>query len=169
MNRRNEWLGILAVLAFIVVLGAIQFWPSSNAPESAVRADTQTESSPTLDEPSQDSQDFGTSLTEGDRADSFNTEIVYDWIIDVAELPDEAINTLLLIDDGGPYPYSQDGSTFQNRERLLPDQGGGYYQEFTVDTPGLNHRGPLRIVTGADGEMFWTDDHYESFAQIVGW
>lgn len=163
MNRRNEWLGILAVLVFVVVLGAMQFWPASDAPSAAIRADDRGEQ--TVEEPvAFESNDERMQAEEAD-----TTEIVYDWIIDVADLPDEAIDTLLLIDDGGPYPYSKDGSTFQNREQLLPDQGGGYYQEFTVDTPGSSDRGARRIVTGADGEMFWTDDHYDSFAQIVGW
>ena len=31
-------------------------------------------------------------------------------------------DTISLIDQGGPFPYSKDGSTFQNREELLPDK-----------------------------------------------
>jgi len=165
MNRRNEWLGILAVIALVIVLGAIQFWPASSAPSGAVQIDSQdrsqSEASPSLDTESE--------RGESDADTSADTEIVYEWIIDVDDLPDEAIDTLLLIDDGGPYPYRQDSSTFQNREGYLPQRSRNYYQEFTVETPGLDHRGALRIVTGADGEMYWTDDHYDTFAQIIGW
>ena len=89
--------------------------------------------------------------------------------ISVDELPDEAIETLRLIDDGGPYPYSQDDGTFGNFEGRLPDQNRGYYREYTVDTPGLSHRGALRIVSGQDGDLYWTDDHYDSFAEIIDW
>lgn len=80
-------------------------------------------------------------------------------------LPAEAHATLALIDRGGPYPYRQDGTTFQNRERLLPQRPRGHYREFTVDTPGLSHRGARRIVTGGDppSEWYYTDDHYDSF------
>jgi ribonuclease T1 len=84
-----------------------------------------------------------------------------------ARLPPEAIATLALIEAGGPFPYDQDGSVFQNREGLLPSRPRGYYREYTVQTPGSPDRGARRIVTGASGERYWTDDHYESFAFIL--
>ena len=82
-----------------------------------------------------------------------------------AFLPDEARDTIALIRRGGPFPHPQDGSTFQNRERLLPAQPRGWYREYTVETPGLSHRGARRIVTGGDPPETWhyTDDHYDSF------
>ena len=83
------------------------------------------------------------------------------------ELPPEAIDTLVLIEDGGPYPYDRDDSTFQNREGILPDRPVGHYREYTVETPGSPDRGARRIVSGADGERYWTDDHYDSFAEVV--
>lgn len=87
------------------------------------------------------------------------------WVA-VAALPPEAADTLALIEAGGPYPHDEDDETFFNREGLLPDRGTGYYREYTVETPGLDHRGARRIVTGAEGEYYWTDDHYESFSRI---
>lgn len=89
--------------------------------------------------------------------------------ISVDDLPDEAIEVLFLIDEGGPFPYDQDGSTFQNRERLLPQKARGHYREYTVETPGSYDRGARRIVAGDDGELYWTDDHYDSFSEIVDW
>lgn len=83
------------------------------------------------------------------------------------ELPDEALLTLRLIHTEGPYPYSQDDTTFQNREGLLPDRARGHYREYTVETPGLSHRGARRIVAGDHGERYYTEDHYESFAEIA--
>lgn len=82
-----------------------------------------------------------------------------------AFLPPEARQAIALIQRGGPYPHRQDGSTFSNRERQLPQRPRGYYREYTVDTPGLSHRGAKRIVTGGDPPDAWyyTDDHYESF------
>ncbi len=88
-------------------------------------------------------------------------------VVEVADLPAEALDTLALIDIGGPFPYRQDGSTFQNREGVLPDRPGGHYREFTVETPGSADRGARRIVAGADGERYWTDDHYDSFRWIA--
>ncbi len=83
----------------------------------------------------------------------------------LAFLPPEAHRTLALIDRGGPFPHRQDGTVFQNRERLLPQQPRGHYREYTVDTPGLGHRGARRIVTGGDppAEWYYTADHYRSF------
>lgn len=83
------------------------------------------------------------------------------------ELPVEARATLALIAEGGPFPFSRDDSVFQNRERLLPIRETGHYREYTVVTPGSDDRGARRIVAGADGERYFTDDHYSSFREIV--
>jgi ribonuclease T1 len=82
-------------------------------------------------------------------------------------LPREARRTIELIDRGGPFPYRQDGVVFQNRERILPRQPAGYYHEYTVETPASDDRGARRIVTGEDGTMYYTDDHYDSFKRII--
>src|SRR5262245_54263072 len=66
-------------------------------------------------------------------------------------LPSQADDTLQLIDEGGPFPYPEDGEVFQNREGVLPQESQGYYHEYTVDTPGSPDRGARRIVTGEDG------------------
>lgn len=88
-------------------------------------------------------------------------------VVSPDDLPPEARETIQLIADGGPFPYRQDGVEFQNRERLLPRQPRGYYHEYTVETPGSPDRGARRIITGAEGEMFYTDDHYDSFVQVI--
>ncbi|GAA2095168.1 hypothetical protein GCM10009801_63740 [Streptomyces albiaxialis] len=81
-----------------------------------------------------------------------------------SKLPAEAHDTLELIEKGGPYPYPQDGTVFQNREGILPQQDEGYYHEYTVKTPGEDDRGARRIVTGdKEQEDYYTADHYESF------
>ncbi|HZN21279.1 MAG TPA: ribonuclease domain-containing protein [Gaiellaceae bacterium] len=87
------------------------------------------------------------------------------WIA-AAALPSQARATLALIAAGGPFPYGRDGSAFQNREGLLPDGARGYYREYTVVTPGSDDRGARRIVAGAGGERYYTDDHYASFRRI---
>ncbi|MFJ9833873.1 ribonuclease domain-containing protein [Streptomyces sp. NPDC101169] len=79
-------------------------------------------------------------------------------------LPPQAHDTLDLIDEGGPFPYSQDGTVFQNRENVLPSQQSGYYHEYTVITPGSPTRGARRIVTGEKTqEDYYTSDHYATF------
>ena len=85
-------------------------------------------------------------------------------------LPPEAVATLQLIRDGGPFPYDRDGIVFGNFEGRLPKQTRGYYHEYTVPTPGVNHRGARRIISGGKppSEFYYTDDHYESFRKIGG-
>lgn len=87
--------------------------------------------------------------------------------ITTSELPVEALATLALIEQGGPFPFNKDGTVFQNREGLLPPHERGYYHEYTVITPGENDRGARRIVAGDGGELYYTDDHYASFKRIV--
>jgi len=88
-------------------------------------------------------------------------------VVAYADLPPEAHDTIALIDAGGPFPFSKDGSTFQNREGILPDKPRGYYGEYTVITPGSADRGARRIVAGEGGEMYYTDDHYASFREVM--
>lgn len=87
----------------------------------------------------------------------------------LAGLPPEAVATLELIERGGPFPYRKDGSTFRNRERLLPQKPPGYYREYTVPTPGARDRGARRLVVGGEPPevVYYTDDHYRSFRRIA--
>jgi ribonuclease T1 len=85
----------------------------------------------------------------------------------LADLPHEARTTVSLIQKGGPFPYAKDGAVFGNREGHLPKQKRGYYREYTVKTPGERTRGARRIIAGADGEMYYTDDHYNHFHRIA--
>lgn len=86
-------------------------------------------------------------------------------------LPPEGQRVFKLIESGGPFKYEKDGTVFGNRERLLPLKNRGHYREYTVDTPGLRHRGARRIVCGGQQprrpeSCFYTDDHYLSFSHI---
>ena len=107
-----------------------------------------------------------------------------------ARLPAEARDMLKRIERGGPYRYDRDGAVFGNHERLLPPRSRGYYREYTVDTPGLKHRGARRLVVGCDRDrvsraatdpgafagfrecagpasVYYTEDHYRSFRRVT--
>lgn len=87
--------------------------------------------------------------------------------VEKRQLPREALETIALIRQGGPFPYERDGAVFRNRERLLPVRERGWYREYTVKTPGARDRGARRIVAGRDGTLYYTDDHYRSFKRIL--
>jgi ribonuclease T1 len=90
-------------------------------------------------------------------------------IVRLADLPPEARHTMMLIQQGGPFPYEKDGSVFGNYEKVLPRQKRGYYREFTVKTPRARSRGARRIITGGQPphEYYFTADHYRSFNRVV--
>lgn len=91
----------------------------------------------------------------------------------MSELPQKADEVVDDILAGGPFDYpDNDGVRFGNYEGVLPQESSNYYREYTVETPGLSHRGPLRIVTGGsnptDPEVwYYTSDHYETFCAIT--
>ncbi|WP_421079004.1 ribonuclease [Paraburkholderia sp. A1RO-5] len=91
--------------------------------------------------------------------------------VSVGELPREAVNTLGLVAEGGPYPFEKDGIVFGNYEQQLPKHRRGYYHEYTVPTPRAHNRGARRIVCGGPlrctDNCYYTDDHYASFKRIV--
>ena len=86
---------------------------------------------------------------------------------ELSDLPEQVRETWELIGRGGPFPYPRnDGVTFQNRERRLPEQARDHYREYTVPTPGSDDRGARRLVTGSADEVFYTGDHYASFVVV---
>lgn len=83
-----------------------------------------------------------------------------------SDLPPKAQQVLDTIRAGGPFEFEQDGGHFGNYEGLLPQEGSGYYSEYTVQLPGDRSRGAHRFVVGDGGEIYWTTDHYESFSVV---
>jgi len=88
------------------------------------------------------------------------------------EIRSEIAVVLRRINRGAPHPYRQDGTIFQNRlvtgrtTPELPSQPLGYYKEYTVPTAGASNRGARRIVTGTNGEIYFTGDHYNTFIRL---
>ena len=90
----------------------------------------------------------------------------------VDTLPEQADDVIDAILDGGPFDNpDDDGKHFGNYEGVLPSENSSYYREYTVETPGLSHRGARRIVVGGGSDTdpdvwYYTDDHYETFCYI---
>lgn len=94
-------------------------------------------------------------------------------------LPSQARDTAERIAAGGPFPYPRnDGVTYQNRNKVLPQRARGTYREFTVKTPGAKNRSTRRIVTDGNARSgaptttpsawYYTGDHYDSFCEVTG-
>lgn len=86
--------------------------------------------------------------------------------IAVADLPVEARETLRAIEQGGPFAYERDGVVFGNYEHALPKRSRGFYHEYTVKTPEGHGRGARRIISGDQGEYYYSSDHYRTFRRI---
>lgn len=76
-----------------------------------------------------------------------------------------------ILDGAAPDHGHHDGKHFGNYEGLLPRENSQYYREYTVTTPGLNHRGERRIVVGGGSDSdpdvwYYSNDHFESFCSI---
>ncbi|HCC47577.1 MAG TPA: hypothetical protein DEQ38_05610 [Elusimicrobia bacterium] len=86
--------------------------------------------------------------------------------------------------NGVHLPYSQDGSTFKNKEGKLPAQPAGFYKEYTLLTgdaphkvtiggktytvaPDLSARGSERIIVGGGEKIYYTPDHYANFILLT--
>lgn len=56
------------------------------------------------------------------------------------------------------------GDRFGNREGVLPE---GSYHECDIDTIGRSSRGAKRLVYEDEGEIYYTEDHYETFTPLL--
>ena len=147
-RKRNPLAWLLLAIALVV---AWQLWPARDAvpvPGATAPTATSPPTSPTAPPLAEAPSAPGPALPDF--------------------LPVEAHRTIALIQRGGPFPYRQDDGVFGNREGHLPRQPRGWYREYTVDTPGLGHRGARRIITGGQPprEWYYTDDHYDSFRRF---
>lgn len=71
--------------------------------------------------------------------------------------------------EGGSVEYYMEGGAiggdrFGNREGILPDNS---YTECDIDTDGESSRGAKRLVFTDDGQYYYTEDHYDSFTEII--
>jgi len=151
--KEKRALSVLVVVATGIVLG----WLTAGGPQKAAPANTAATST-TSPAPTSAS-------VPGSPGSGTDPQSGLPWVA-VAALPSQARDTLRAIDLGGPFRYSQDGTTFGNFEHLLPSRPRGYYTEYTVPTPGSTTRGARRIVAGEGGDFYYTGDHYSHFARI---
>ena len=68
---------------------------------------------------------------------------------------------------GKSLKHPNDGAIFQNREGRVPrNKDRDYYREFVQEMKGVPFPGPLRVIIGKKGEVYFTGDHYQSFTRV---
>jgi len=86
-------------------------------------------------------------------------------LVSLSQLPPQVLSVLEAV-RAGDITHTRSGEIFDNTQGRLPTQPRGYYRAFTV-APAGQPRGARRLVLGAAGEAYYTDDHYRSFARIT--
>lgn len=165
-RRTFAGLLVLVVLASVVIGTLRDDDDSGAAPDATPSIEVSPGESPTESE-SSDDEDAGPAFPTAVAPSRPSTDEESGLpIVGLADLPPEAAQTVALIEADGPFPYDDDGETFLNSAGLLPQHEAGYYRVYTVETPGSAEPTSRRIVTGTDGELYWTDDLYSSFRRI---
>lgn len=85
----------------------------------------------------------------------------------------QALDAMKFIKNGQRVPGAQGGRVFHNKEMKLPSETNAgkpiNYKEWDLcpKPAGAPNRGTERIVTGDDGRVYFTKDHYKSFIDIT--
>lgn len=103
-------------------------------------------------------------------------EDVMNYLIQYGQLPNNFITKKeakkLGWSGGSLEPYAPGkcigGDYFGNYEEILPVVSGRTYHECDIDTLNAQSRGAKRIIYSDDGQIYYTDDHYESFTLLYG-
>jgi filamentous hemagglutinin len=143
---------------------------SDEIPAASPQVDSNRSQSPQATAPSRRAQKKENARGQKDASD--NSLVVRDVVVrdedhrvvfrgDVDLAP-----TLKRIESGKRLRFSHDGVVFENRERRLPAMPSGYYHEFVQPTPGDDGPGAQRVILGAEGEVFYSYDHYRTFRRI---
>ena len=112
-----------------------------------------------------------------DGGDALNVNDVRDYLVEYGELPSNYITKNEARDlgwnGGSVEQYAPGkcigGDRFGNYEKKLPkNDDRDYYHECDIDTLGKDSRGAKRIIYSKDGDIYYTEDHYESFEKIDG-
>ena len=128
---------------------------------------------PEAPEAEADTGTSGSAVTEGEYY--YDLEHVVLYLDRYGVLPDNYITkdeARALGWEGGSVENYLDGAAiggdrFGNREGLLPEASGRSYTECDIDTDGQSSRGAKRLVFSNDGLYFYTEDHYETFDELV--
>ena len=159
--------------------GPLVTLPPVTEPVSAPTAAPQETAVPSVEEPGY-TEDYPEDIGYTGGSDDIDEYGTYSGAEDVAyylhvygHLPDNYITKDEAEDAGWvstkgnlwdvAYGVSIGGDRFGNREGLLPK--GEKYYECDVNYSG-GYRGEERLIFTEDGDVYYTDDHYESFEKL---
>ena len=172
---------ILSLLSLCMML----FAACGGADESSVSA-PQSESNTSVESLAESDEAFESSdddLSETEYEVTIDYDGIYTSKEDVAlylytygELPQNFITKKeakkLGWEGGSLEPYAPGmcigGDKFGNYEEILPVEDGVTYKECDIDTLGAEKRGAKRLVFSNEGDIYYTEDHYESFVLLYG-
>lgn len=175
---RRFLMGILALLVLIAICVSLE---RSISPDGTA---TQTES--ILTEAGNEFMDVLQGIADGFKSIFFasdgdvtsqkNTEI---GEVSLDELPDDVQNQYDVYEHDNWETKTEDlsgrtkaGDEYKNRSKTLPettaDGDAITYKEYDAEeTPDGQIRGTKRFVRGNDGKVYYTDDHYNTFKEII--
>lgn len=144
----------------------IEISPTEDSKQETTSQNTDTESEVEADL-------YGDLPIEGEFYYDVENVVLYLYLYD--ELPENYITKSEARDlgwEGGSVEEYLEGAAiggdrFGNREGNLPEDDDRYYTECDIDTNGQTKRGAKRLVFSNDGLYFYTEDHYETFDELI--
>jgi filamentous hemagglutinin len=170
-TRRQSWLRVIIGLALIAV-ACYSVWKSQQPGNVPAKVEDSGSQQVEWKLPESQPMPLEVAVKPASAEESPARTIVRDQTIrdldgNVADEGDiDLTDTLARIRDGQRLRFRNDGSTFENRERRLPQKPAGYYKEYVHPTEGLDGPGPQRVVIGKEGEVYYTADHYRTFVKV---
>lgn len=163
MRRRPTPVATVVALAVLIAATAYLAWVETRAPATVDAPAATAASAPArVDAPApapRAAARDGALVMRDQRILDERGRVLFEGDVDLAPV-------FARIAAGTRDPHRNDGATFANREGRLPRRPRGYYTEWVIRTPGRGGVGPQRLVTGGDGEAWYTPDHYGSFVPV---
>ena len=160
------------VIAALAVYASQEAWPNSNQNNNH-NSQTQVATSESIQEATQQTNTATDQIQISEDGAYTSPEEVAAYIDEFDKLPENFISKSEAEDlgwvssEGNLWEVAEGmsigGDYFGNYEGLLPEEDE--YREADVNYDG-GFRGAERIIFSDDGDIYYTDDHYESFEQL---
>lgn len=160
------------IIAALTVYASQETWTNNNQGNSQ-NNQTQVETSESIQETTQQTNTATDQIQVSEDGAYTSPEEVAAYIDEFDKLPENFISKSEAEDlgwvssEGNLWEVAEGmsigGDYFGNYEGLLPEEDE--YREADVNYDG-GFRGAERIIFSDDGDIYYTDDHYESFEQL---